>query len=547
MQSLRNSLAFSYLRLSKEEAQKSESTSIASQRLVVENYCKQNGITLVREFTDDGYSGANFNRPGFQRMMNELEKGSANTIITKDLSRLGRDMAESSYYAEQFFPEHQIHYIAIGDNFDSERENVLAPFQFAMNEVYLRDGSRKIKEVLKSKREQGQYCCCPPYGYMKSSTNKNLLVPDPNTAPIVARIFNSAAKGDSSRKIALDLTSEGVIPPLLYRVTNRDTFSEKGASRATDYWCYTTVKRILKNKVYLGHTLLGKTKKASVKSNIKIPVERENWAITENTHEPIVTETLYKKANDNLGKGSKDYRQYEHVRKSIFSGLIFCSHCGYALCSCGTVYKGEREKYWYLSCGSHRDGVDKSCGKTRINYADLKKLITDDLNSLISLSESEIEKIVRNIIAMEGSDEKIKKRKSRVLQINNRLKTIEKMITKLYESNAEGMLEDERLYSMVDGLQNESIELKKELFALEDVDISKTKSDNYKNFFELVKNYTHIDVLDRDTVLTFIDKIEVGPKVFEDGYKSATHKNTPFKQEIKIFYKFIGEMDNCVI
>ena len=191
-------LGFAYLRLSNEEAQGGESSSITNQRMIVQNYCKQNGITLVREFVDDGYSGGNFDRPAFQEMMRQLSQGKANTVITKDLSRLGRDMRESSYYAEQFFPEHDIHYIAIGDNFDTERENIMAPFLFAMNEVYLRDGSRKVKDVLRSKRQNGQYCACPPYGYRKDREDKHRLAPDEQTAPVVQRIFERAAKGDSS-------------------------------------------------------------------------------------------------------------------------------------------------------------------------------------------------------------------------------------------------------------------------------------------------------------------------------------------------------------
>ena len=134
------------------------------QKKIVESYCKQHGITILKYFVDDGWSGGNFERPGFQKMMRALESGKANMVITKDLSRLGRDMRESSYYAEQFFPEHQIHYIAIADNFDSELENVMAPFQFAMNEVYLRDSSRKVRDVFKMKRSKGEYCACAPFG-----------------------------------------------------------------------------------------------------------------------------------------------------------------------------------------------------------------------------------------------------------------------------------------------------------------------------------------------------------------------------------------------
>ena len=186
-------LAYAYLRLSNEEAQSGESASITNQRIIVENYCNQHGITLLREFVDDGYSGGNFDRPAFREMLSQIALGKANMVITKDLSRLGRDMREASYYAEQFFPEHGIRYIAIADNFDTEKENIMAPFLFAMNEVYLRDGSRKVKDVLKNKRESGQYCACPPYGYKKDRMDKHRLTPDEMTAPVVQRIFERAA------------------------------------------------------------------------------------------------------------------------------------------------------------------------------------------------------------------------------------------------------------------------------------------------------------------------------------------------------------------
>ena len=225
-------IGFSYLRLSEEDIQTGESSSITNQRRIINDYCKQNKITLIGEFVDDGWSGGNFERPGFQQMMKELQKNKANVVITKDLSRLGRDMREASYYAEQFFPENNIRYIAIGDNFDTEHDNVMAPFHFAMNEVYLRQGSQKIKDVLKNKRENGLYCACPPYGYKKDDNDKNHLVPDENTAPIVKRIFKCAANGDSARKIAIELNDDNIIPPLKYRALHRDTFSEKGMERA---------------------------------------------------------------------------------------------------------------------------------------------------------------------------------------------------------------------------------------------------------------------------------------------------------------------------
>ena len=543
MKTGRFTLGFAYLRLSNEEAQGGESSSITNQRMIVQNYCKQNNITLVREFVDDGYSGGNFNRPGFKAMLKQLEQGKANLVITKDLSRLGRDMREASYYAEQFFPEHGIQYIAIADNFDTEHDNIMAPFLFAMNEVYLRDGSRKVKDVLRSKRESGQYCACPPYGYRKDRENKHRLAPDEMTAPIVERIFQRAAVGDSSRKIALDLNADGIIPPLKYRVLYRDEFSEEGASHASDTWNYTTVKRILKNPVYLGHTLLGRSKKVSVKSKKKVAVPRDNWAVTEDTHPALVDQALFQRAQENLGRGSRNYRAYDHVRKSIFGGVAVCGKCGHALCSCGTVYKGEREKYWYLSCTHQRQDITTPCEGVRIRYADLVELVRRDLNSLLALSDAEVETLVQEAVRRMGSEENLKTRQMKKERTEARISTIDKIVTKLYTDNATGKLDDDRLSRMVAELEKESAGLKAELENLNAPCPAQQTADGYARFFELARSYTHLEQLDRDTLLTFVDRIEIGPKIYENGgHKVPARANQSYRQSVRIFYKFIGEL-----
>lgn len=537
-------LAYSYLRLSDEDGPNGESGSISSQRMMIQNYCKQHGIVLVGEFVDDGWSGGNFDRPAFKKMLKELNKGKANMVITKDLSRLGRDMREASYYAEQYFPEHGIRFITISDNFDTEQENIMAPFLFAMNEVYLRDGSRKVKDVLKSKREHGQYCACPPYGYRKDSEDKHRLAPDERTAPIVKRIFEQAAKGDSSRKIAMDLNADGVIPPLKYRVLYRDEFSPEGAARASDLWNYTTVKRILKNSVYLGHTLLGKSRKASVKSKKKVPVPRESWVVTENTHPPLVTQQVFELAQRNLGRGTRNYRQYEHVRKSIFGGIAVCEKCGYSLCSSGTVYKGEREKYWFLSCTHQRQDIAEPCSGVRVRYADLVEIVRQDINSLLSLSDADIEELVKAALKRAGSEDIQKAKRMQLQAAEARLLTIDKMIGKLYADNAEGRLDDDRLRRMVLDLERESAGLKTTVAQLSVTTSQAEIQNNFNKFFELAKQYTHIDTLDRVTLLTFVEKIEVGPKILPEGISKATHRTQAYRQRIRIFYRFIGSLEN---
>lgn len=543
MRADRDKKTFAYLRLSREEAQSGESASIKNQRLMITNYCTQHGLNLVRTFVDDGWSGGNFERPGFQEMMRELEKGRADIVITKDLSRLGRDMVEASYYAEQYYPEHGIRYIAIADNFDTEHENIMAPFQFAMNEVYLRDGSRKVKDVLRTKREQGQYCACPPYGYKKEKGNKNHLVPDEVTAPVVKRIFRQAANGDSSRRIALDLNQDGIIPPLKYRVLYRDDFSEVGASRMSDIWNYTTVKRILKNRVYLGHTVLGRSRKVSVKSKKKVAIPKEDWAVTENTHEALVTTEIFELAQENLGRGTSCYKAYDHVRKSIFSGIAVCGKCGYSLCSCGTVYKGEREKYWFLSCTHQRKEIANPCDGVRIRYADLVEVVRQELSYVISLSDDQIQAMAKDAIDREVSEDNLALKKVQREKAKARLAVIDKMISKLYLDNAEGRLADNRLEKMVADLEAESDQLSQQMEDLNPVEIAADIQRQYDQFAEHIRRYTDMTTLDREKLVTFVDRIEVGPKILEGGAVKATHRNQPYRQSIRIFYRFIGELN----
>lgn len=540
----RVTIAYAYYRLSQEEANEGQSSSILNQEKIVRDYCARNGIALLDSFVDDGWSGGNFERPGFQAMMRALEFGKANMVITKDLSRLGRDMRESSYYAEQFFPEHQIHYIAIADNFDSELENVMAPFQFAMNEVYLRDSSRKVRDVFKMKRSKGEYCACAPFGYKKDPKDKNHLIPDEETAPIVTSIFQRSAAGKSCITIAQELSNEGVVTPLKYRALYRDNFTDAGAARATDYWNYTTVKRIIKNEVYLGKTVLGKTRKVSLKSKKKISVPKEDWVVTEGTHIPLVDQMTFDKAQFNLGKGSRDYRQYDHVRKSILGGIAICSLCGYSLCSSGTVYKGEREKYWFLSCNHKSKRFENPCQGVNIKYSDLLELVRQDLNSLINLTDAEIDALVNGVLEEMNDASAEKERESKIEKSQARLKVISRTIEKLYFDNAGGKLSDSRLETMVAKLEKEATTLEASLEDLTAPSPAAEIRSNYEKFFQLAKQYSNIEVLDRDILLTFIDRIVVGPKILPDGYIKAPRKHASYQQSVTIYYKFIGSLSD---
>lgn len=536
-------IAVGYLRLSREEATAGESSSIKTQRTMITDYCNRQGINIVRFYADDGWSGSNFNRPGFQEMMQELENGIVNTVITKDLSRLGRDMREASYFAEQFFPEHGIRYLTIADNFDNSKDNIMAPFQFAMNEVYLRDCSKKVRDALKTKRENGQYCACAPYGYMKDPTDRRHLIPDPETSDIVTRIFQMGASGMSCEKISQALNQDGVMPPLKFRVLYRGDFGDEGAARASDFWNQTTVKRILKNRVYLGHTVLGKTKKASLKSKKKLLLPSGDWVVTEDTHTPLTTEETFERAAANMRRNTNVHQGYDRIRRSIFGGIAYCSLCGHAMVSGGAVYKGERAKYWFLCCNHMGQRFPDRCSGARIKYVDIVELVRQELNNLLAMSGEEIDALVTELL---NQDTVAAQRKSKKLQLDRATAKLEKngkLIAKLYMDNSDGRLSDDSLYAMLDNLQKESAALKQQITELAaETEAVDDREDAYRKFFSLVKQHTEIEELDEETLRTFIERIEIGPKELPEGYQQVPRNGTPYRQKVRIFYRFIGEL-----
>lgn len=536
-------LADAYYRLSDEERKHGESASITNQRTIVREYCEQRGILLVEEFVDDGYSGGNFERPGFRAMLAHLNAGKANMVITKDLSRLGRDMTESSHYAERYFPEHGIRYLAPGSNFDSEEENLMAPFQFAMNDVYLRDTSRKVRQTLNTKRSNGKYVACPPYGYRKAERTTDRLVPDENTAPVVRMIFDMAASGQSCRSIALRLNELCIMPPLKYRVECRDNFTERGAQRVSDLWNYTTVKRILHNQVYLGHTLLGKSRKVSVKSKKKVKVPEEEWVFTRNTHEALVSQEQFDMAAHFMGENTKANGANPAFRHSIFGGIAYCACCGAAMCSGGSVYNGERAKYWYLVCNNLSSRARSRClHGARIRYDDLMEVVRRDLNRLLSFDESTIRTITENAVeqanaSLGGEDPAVQ-----IGNIDKQTARLKRMIERAYRDNIAGALSDAIQEELVKKLSREIEELTVRRRNLaEGKTAAKEIRSAYGLFFRLAKRYTHIETLDRALLHTFIERIEIGEKILPEGRKVAGPR-TPYRQSIRIFYRFIGEV-----
>lgn len=282
-------LAGLYMRLSREDGTH-ESAGIEGQRLLLRSFAAQQNLAVAEEYVDDGYSGTNYRRPAFERMLRDIEMGKINTVLIKDLSRLGRNYLASGELTEVYFPSRNVRLIAVNDGYDSETgEDDMAPFRHVINEMYARDISKKIRSSLYAKMREGQYVgSFPPYGYRKSEDNKNRLQIDWESASIVRRIFDMAAKGASTRYIAEQLNHEEIPIPLDYR---RIREGKEGMGRE---WTASGICKILRNRVYLGHTEQGKSRKPNFRSGGCVPRKREDWIVVEHTHDPLIDEETFK-------------------------------------------------------------------------------------------------------------------------------------------------------------------------------------------------------------------------------------------------------------
>ena len=314
-----------YIRLSREDGDKEESSSVTNQRSIITRFIEEhNNFVIFNEYVDDGWTGTNFNRPAFQRMMQDIESGKIDCVITKDLSRLGRDYIDTGYYVQRFFPEKHIRYIAILDDIDTLQDagmNDMAPFKSIINDMYVKDISNKIKSVLKEKKQSGKFIgTTTPYGYMKDPNDKYKLIINKEEAEIVKYIFDLYLQGNGLTKIAKILTDEGIPVPGMSRNNN-------GKKQTKLYYCWkqTTIGRILKNIVYTGCLEQGKRKKVNYKSKIRVTVPKEERIFCENTHEPIISKECFEHVQELL-EGNRSFKNTKH--DYLFKGLLYCADCG---------------------------------------------------------------------------------------------------------------------------------------------------------------------------------------------------------------------------
>lgn len=369
-----------YTRLSREDGDKLESDSIINQQRVIEDYCSCHPeLAIFDDYIDDGYTGTNFTRPGFQRMIQDIESGKINCVIVKDLSRFGRDYIDMGHYLERWFPARGIRFIAINDGVDSLKGpyDMLLPLKNIFNTQYAKDISDKIRSAFRSKQNRGEFIgAFASYGYLKDPDNHNHLITDPVASKVVQAIFEMAARGMGQLRIAKKLNDDGIPCPSEYKRLMGDKYSNSHKLDSTHYWTYATIHRMLRNEIYLGNMVANRSVRPTMHGKAKAN-QKDNWIVVPGTHEPIISQELWDTVQAQVNKNTRDIDFKGNI--SPFAGFLKCGDCGRALCK-----KTWSGKTWY-SCGSYQRYGASVCTSHYIQHDILEEIILVDLNRIIAV------------------------------------------------------------------------------------------------------------------------------------------------------------------
>ena len=521
-----------YARLSKDDDLVGDSNSIVHQKEILAKYAKEHGFTNIEFYVDDGFSGTNFNRPDFQRMMADADEGKISTVIVKDMSRFGRDYIMVGYYTEIYFSNLDIRFIAINDNVDSniQTENDLTPFKNVFNEWYARDTSKKIRAVFKAKGNSGKHLTTnPPFGYKKDPNDKDKWIIDEEAATTVRRIFQMYVDGYRISEIGHKLTEEKVETPILYYM-NRG-IKTNARSEYPEIWDLMSIKYILSQTAYAGHTVNFQTAVKSYKTKKQIRLPKEDWIIYRNTQDPIIDEKTFETVQQ-MRKVKRARTKYNEP--NMFSGLLYCSDCGNHL----TIQRVARNrKMDNFSCATYRKKKKGLCSCHRILVSDLETIVKEDLQKVceyVFLHEKEFTDEY-----LSGSKrETVKfqaKTKAELKRLSERQEEIGRIIRKLYEDNVCGRITDERFDFLAKSYEDEGNDLKTKIQELKNALASSVQDEEkLSKFLKVVKSYTKIEELTPEILNSFIEKIYIGETEKYDGRKM---------QEVEIIYKFVGAIN----
>ena len=495
--------AYMYLRLSRDDGDEGESNSIGNQRELIKGYADKAGFKIVKEYIDDGFTGSNFERPNFKKMLSDLEKKASKTIIVKDLSRFGRDYIESGKFLQKIFPQMGVRFISVNDNYDSENADVndthlILPIKNFINDSYCRDISMKVKSSQKTKRQRGEFIgAFAPYGYRKSTKKKNHLIVDRNVAYVIRRIFEMKVEGYSSKAIADELNRLGIQTPQAYKESNGSNYATGFASNQSK-WQAKMINRIIENRVYLGDLEQGKRTKLNYKSNREIKVTQEEWVRVEGTHEAIVTETMFNVANKMMGRDILNRK----TKPDFLAGLLYCADCGNQLVRRNQKTKNGQTIYYI--CGLYNRG--KGCSRHSIKEEDILSSLNYILKQHIKYQEELFLRIRQTDFSKSEYD----------LDLDDLLaekKKYETLRRSLYMDLEDELIDEEEFQSFRKSYQFKIKEIEQQIInrrkAYNDLEEILNSKENWLTGLEKYKN---IESIDRQTLAFFVDRILVGEK-----------------------------------
>jgi site-specific DNA recombinase len=524
-----------YCRLSRDDEQDGASVSIETQKKVLEDYCKANDFNVFDFYCDDGFTGTNFERPNFKRMMSDLNNGTVNMVVVKDLSRLGRNYIETGRLIEETFPEIGARFIAVGDDVDTDRENLdldlMLPMKNIFNQYYPADCSRKTRQAFKTKALRGEFIgSTAPYGYKKSVDDKHVLEIDKSTAPTIKWIFEMVAyHGYGYNKIARVLSKKKILTPTAYQAE----LNGKNYNKDPYDWNLASVRKMLENQVYLGHTINGKKRKISFKSKRVISQPESKWIMVENTHEPIISKQLWNDAHKRLDSRK---RTSKTGNVNIFAGLLKCDTCG---CALGVANTSSRKNYY--SCNTYKRKGKEACSIHYILKDDLYDIVLADIQKKLKVVKLNEEDFIKRVQKKLGSTDNHQKEcvLKEISSLEIKIKSLDNKFDKLYEDRLEGVISDKRFKEMSGKCEDEQQKLSIRLDELKEHLNQQTEIKvNVSSFVETIKQYTDVKGLDKELLNRLIDKIVIGDKVKTDN---------GYTQRITIYYKFLGSLnDSCI-
>jgi len=516
-----------YCRLSRDDEVYGDSSSIQTQKAMLSNYAKQNNLDNPVFFVDDGYSGTNFDRPDFQRLIGLIERGQVRSVLVKDLSRLGREYLQTGHYIENYFPDHDVRFIATEDNVDSLKgHNEFMPFRNIMNEWYARDISKKVRSAYKSKALQGKFTgSFAPYGYHKDPLDKYRLVIDKATAPIVKKMFELSSQGKTAYFICKYLKDNNIPTPKMRVIQEFGVWHSDEVRKHPCTWSEITVKSILKNRTYLGHHVSQRYTPKSFKNRKLVKRPESEWVEVKNTHEGIVDEDVFETVQREL---SVKRHSNKKTKPNIFIGRIKCAVCGKSL----IVNISKRTPN--ITCSRYKRYGLEGCTNHYANYNDVYAAVLNAVKDKASKVCSDTDYFLDGLINVLGrnTDNEKKQLEKAIAKAEKRVLEIHSIIKRLYEDNVLGKITDERFRFMSNDYETEQSSLSAELLSQKKLLMSMAeKSDNIHKFVSVVEKYKDLQTLDEAAIIELIDKI-----VVHEVDKSSGNK----VQKIDIYYNFIG-------